>query len=354
MITFDESQPVETLLLDLHLKRLNRDEAEAVENAVAHSPELAVASQSLRDVLNLLDRYEAPEPPDNLPDKVLSRIAQRAGVISFPQQAPEPTTAATHEFSSGNPVLSLRELVAIAACIALFVSVFVPGYYKARNAAERNLCRADMLQLSQAMGSYATDHLGELPAAGYVPGGFWRETRVPNVLRASNTRHPFLLLRFGYVREPHAFLCPADADARPMLPEDQGRSVKPHELYLQFTDFAERANNSYSFLFMNRKDGLKLDQLQAEGADRLALAADRNPLFDEQAVYRLNPYDEETFNSPTHEGGAGQNVLYSDGHAGWSTTPLVGADRDNIYRSGQIVRYLGNETPSSPTDSFLP
>ena len=86
----------------------------------------------------------------------------------------------------------------------------------------------------------------------------------------------------------------------------------------------------------------------------MALAGDRNPLFDGRTVHRLNPYDEETFNSPTHDNGAGQNVVYADGHAAWFTNPLVGIDRDNIYRSGQRVRYLGNERPSSATDSFLP
>ncbi|HOB76224.1 MAG TPA: hypothetical protein PKG54_17060 [Phycisphaerae bacterium] len=349
----DDSEPLEFLLLDYHLNRLSSSEADTVKNAVAHSPELAAASQGLRDVLNLLDRYPAAETPDDLPDKILARINERSGVIPIRQQPVQAPTGATHELS-GSPVLSLRELIAIAACIALFISVFVPGYFKARNAAMRNLCRADMLQLSQAISNYAQAGMGELPSAGYVPGGFWREVRIPNVRRASNTRHPFLLLRLGYISEPHTFLCPADADARPMLPEGHGRITDPKELYKAFTDFAERANNSYSFLFMNRAEGLKIEDLAKEGADRMALAADRNPLFDGRAIHRLNPYEEESFNSPTHENGAGQNVLYSDGHAAWATTPLLGRDRDNIYRSGQLVRYLGNESPASPTDSFLP
>src|SRR5690606_20577355 len=127
--------------------RLEAERAEYVEDAIAHSPELSRQSQALRELLNLLDRHEVPEPPEDLEDKVLARIADRPGVVPFPrQQTAELPTGATHELS-GSPVLSLRELIAIAACITLFIGVFVPGYYKARHAAARNLCRANMAQL---------------------------------------------------------------------------------------------------------------------------------------------------------------------------------------------------------------
>jgi prepilin-type processing-associated H-X9-DG protein len=340
-----DSQPLELMLLDLHLRRLDPSGAQLVEDAIAHSPELAFQSQALRDVLNLLDRYEAAEPPDDLADKVLAHVSERTGVIPFPQPAAG-VHAPDHRELSGSPVLSLRELVAIAACITLFIGVFIPGYYKASSMASRSGCLRNMAQLYTATTTYAEANAGGIPAAGYVPNGYWQPVRIPNVMRASNTRHFFLLLATGHVKEPRVFLCPADTEARPML-VDGGD-------YTQFHDFAERANNSYSFLIMNLEESPKMEDFQKQGAARMALLADRNPLFDSRSASHINPYDEATFNSPTHENGSGQNILYADGHVAWSTSPLVGVDRDNIYRCGQLASYQGNERPTTLTDSFLP
>lgn len=339
-------EPLEPMLLDLHLRRLDPSGAEHVEDAIAHSPELAAQSQALREVLGLLDRYEVAEPPDDLADKVMARVADRTGVLRFPQPAAAPAIpmAEGHELST--PVLSLRELIAIAACITLFIGVFIPGYYKARNLANRSLCRTNMVQIGSALGTYAEANDGALPSRGYVPNGFWHPVRVRNVMRASNTRHFFLLLASGHMREPRAFLCPADIDARPMLVEGDD--------YRQFSDFAERANNSYSFMLMNVECAPRLNDFRKQGAARMALVADRNPLFDSRTAARVNPYDEGTFNSPMHENGAGQNVLYGDGHVAWANNALVGMDRDNIYRCGQLANYQGNEQPMCATDSFLP
>jgi hypothetical protein len=341
-----DSEPLELMLLDLHLRRLNADGARTVEDAIAHSPELAFQSQALRDVLGLLDRYDVPEPPEDLSDKVLSRLAERTGVIPFPQPATTTVHASDHRDLTGTPVLSLRELIAIAACITLFIGVFVPGYYKASNMVSRNNCLQNLRQISAATLSYADANGGSLPSAGFVPDGYWQPVRMPNVRRASNTRHFFLLLATGHIKEPRTFLCPADTDARPMLVDNAD--------YAQFGDFAEKANNSYSFMIMNVEEAPKLEHFQKQGAARMALVADRNPLFDSRSVPRINPYDEGTFNSPVHENGSGQNVLYTDGHATWTTTPLVGVDRDNIYRCGQLASYQGNERPTCQTDSFLP
>lgn len=341
MIKNENAESLESLLLDYHLKRLDPSQAETVEDAVAHSPELATQSQSLRQVLSLLDRYEAPEPPADLADKVLARINGQSTVIPFPQPAPSLPGGANRELAS-SPVLSLREVIAIAACITLFIGVFVPGYYRARSIASRQQCRTNMAKIFGGMAAYASANGDSLPFVDYVENGFWMPQRIKGLPRASNTRPIYLLVREKYVQDPRAFICPSATDARPMLADD----------YREFHDFAEQANNSYSFVFSNCKEPAKMENLRGDDG-HMALAGDRNPLFDGRAVHRVNPYDEETFNSPTHDNGAGQNVLYATGQAGWFTTPLVGVNRDNIYRAGQIVRYLGNETPSYPTDSFI-
>ena len=119
--------------------------------------------------------------------------------------------------------------------------------------------------------------------------------------------------------------------------------------YREFNDFAEPANNSYSYQLMNVPKGPRLHKMNP----MVVLMGDRNPLFDSRAGHNLSPYDESAINSVAHEQGAGQNVVYVSGHGGWFTHPTIGVNRDNIYRIKQLMRYQGTEKPASPTDTML-
>ncbi len=335
---FDGPESIESQLLDLHLNRLAPGQMLEVEEAVSRSPQLANRSRVLRETLSLLDRNEAPEPPVELADNILARIRDETQVIPFREAASAIPAGTAHDLSA-SPVLSLRELVAIAACITLFVGIFVPGYFKAHNIARRNLCRENLRQVWTGMASYAQDNNGFISYAGFVPNGSWLPTRVPNVRRVSNTQPLFTLLRTGHVRDARIFVCPAMPQSRPMLADD----------YRDFNDFAEPANISYSFQFMNVPQGRKLNKMNAG----MVLVADRNPFFDGQAVHQLNPYEDATANSLSHESGAGQNVVFIAGNGRWDTQPTIGVDQDNIYQAGRVVRYQGTEQPTCATDTFL-
>ena len=269
----------------------------------------------------------------------MARVGQESPLLPF-KEASSAVPAGTARDLSATPVLSLRELIAIAACITLFVGVFVPGYFKAQNMARRNLCQKQLGDIWQGMAAYAQDNQGYLAWAGYVPNGSWLPARTPNVRRVSNTKPVYKLLRHGFVRDARIFICPSMTHGRPMLAED----------YREFTDFPERANVTYSFLFMNLPKGRRMDKMPA----RMVLGADLNPLFDSRAVgHRINPYD-EAGNSFAHEEGAGQNAVYVGGRGGWFTEATIGVNRDNIYRAGELVHYQGTETPVSDDDTFLP
>lgn len=326
-------------ILDLHLNRLPAEQIPQVEQALADSPELATRSRALHDLLTRLDSYEADPAPDDLAESVMSRIEEQARII--PMRQPESVVpAGSAQEISGTPVLSLRELIAIAACITLFVGIFVPGYRKAQNIASRNLCRDHLWRIWQGMDAYSRDNKGYLAHVGYVPDGSWLATRTPNVPRYSNTRPWFRVLQGGYIRnnDPRMFNCPAMPDGRPMIAED----------YSEFDDFAESANVSFSTLLMNSPQPRKRDRMDV----RMVLAADASPLFDHRAGrHQISPY--EDVNSMTHENGAGQNAVFIDGRGGWFARPTIGVNRDNIYRAGQLVYYRGTETPISPTDAFV-
>ncbi len=333
------SDDIEVLLLDLHLNQLPDAEAERVEEALAASAELAHKSEALRRMLRLLDASQVPDAPDDLADRVLARIDEQT--IKLPSAASASALpAGSGGDLSGSPVLSLRELVAIAACITLFVGIGVPGYFKAQNFARRNVCQRQLASVWQASDAYAEANNGYYAHAGFVPGGYCVPTRAPNLPRYSNTAPAFQLLRGGYIPANNArvFVCPASVQGRPMRADD----------YTPFDDFAEPANVTYSFLFMNLPEGRRKGEIHV----RMVIVADRNPLFDQRAAgHNLSPY--ERTNSIVHEDGAGQNVMYVDGAGGWTTEPTVGVNRDDIYRAGLRARYQGIERPTSPTDTWL-
>ncbi len=331
----DGSKSWDDLLLDLHLRRLEADQAEEVEQEVASSPELAAKSRGLRELLHLLDADEVTTPA-GLADRVIARIEAHDHVIPM-REAP---VAAGERSAGWGFSFAWRDLVAVAACIVLFFSLAVPGYRKVQNVSNRSLCLNNLRTISNASTAYAQANGGFLPYANYVPRGSWLPVSDPKAPVDSNSRHTFRLVTQRYVPDVRLFICPADKNGRPM---SAGNTR-------QLQDFAQRCNNSYSFIFMNTPQGIRIGQLPPG----MVLMADRNPLWpgaqgSVQVVVRP-----ETHNSPVHERGAGQNVVYADGHGGWYTSPMIGVDQDDIYRPGQLEFYKGIETPVAATDTFLP
>ncbi len=335
----EEPQTIESMLLDLHLNRLDADQARQVEEAVAASPDLAAKSKGLRELLGLLDAVEVPEPPADLAASVMARIDEKLQPIPFESMSPAPADEVRKV--SGSHVLSLRELIAIAACITLFVGIFVPGYQKAQNLARRNTCRVGMNAMGVGYSAYAQQNKGFFPWFGYAPNASWLPTPSPDVPRYSNTRTMFVLLQQGLIAKdnPRVFVCPSMPNARPMIARD----------YKRFDDFAEPANVSYSPILMNVPEGRRVEKMDPQ----MVIVADANPLFDGRGGrHRISPYD-ETSNSLTHEDGAGQNAVYVSGSGGWFTKPTIGVNRDNIYRADQLSHYTGMERPLSDTDTML-
>ncbi len=246
----DRLEPIESLLLDHHLRRLDPQQESRVHEALAESPELAAQSRGLEEVLGLLDRHQAPEPPAELANSVLARVDAQTAVLPFRAPSSAVPAGTAHDLSA-SPVLSLRELIAIAACITLFVGIFVPGYYKAQSIAKRNRCLDNQRQIWAGMASFAQANDGHISRAEFVPGGSWLPTRVPNVRRVSNTAYIFRLVRQGHVRDTLVFICPEARNARPMLADD----------YDKFDDFAEAANNTYSYMFNNVPKSRRLADL---------------------------------------------------------------------------------------------
>ncbi len=327
------ARKLDELLLDYHLGRLGPDEAARVEQAIGESAELAAKSEVLARTLSRLDAWDVPTPPTDMTEAVLDRVRIASETISLSRGA-SALPAGAEAAMSGSPILSIRELVAIAACITLFVGVFVPGYRKAQNIARRQLCARNMQAMMTGIGAYAQTYDGQLPFAGTTRGASWLRHRTPGVARAPNSRHPYLLVRFRFVKSDK-FICPAREDAI-ILKTDE-----PEE----FDDFPEPANINYDTQNM----GGPRPRLGVH--PQMAIVADHNPLLEGGHVHRITPYDDP--NSLSHGAGAGQNVGYCSGHVTFTNRPTCGVNGDDIWRPGQVKRLTGLDVPLYLTDSFL-
>ncbi|MBP7935199.1 MAG: hypothetical protein KA354_11180 [Phycisphaerae bacterium] len=340
----DQQDFSDSTLLDWHLGYLEGDEADRLQAALQSSPELAARSRALGDLLALLDRSAAPRPPVGLADKVLAFIDHQTKVLPF-AGAETPASMSTDGHTVGSRFsASWRDVLAVAACIALFVAVAVPGYRKAQDASRRYACFGNLKTICTAGLQYAQANNGYLPYADYVPGAVWSPAAAaPGAPVARNSRHIFRLARGEYLPTMRVFLCPVFRESRPM----------PMEIARQSQDFADPANVTYSFLFMNLPSGLRVEEARKRSRG-LVLAADHSPLRP-TASSLTGPLADPGGNSPCHEAGAGQNAVYADGGGGFFTDRRIGVDCDDIYGvgSGPGV-YLGTEVPVSDTDSFLP
>ena len=81
----------------------------------------------------------------------------------------------------------------------------------------------------------------------------------------------------------------------------------------------------------------------------MVILADSTPVF-EKGAFRPDRVDASA--SLNHDE-QGQNVLFLDGHVAWADRADVGVSQDNIFLSGTLRSYRGDERPAGPTDSFL-
>lgn len=290
--------------------------------------------ERLRRLMSPLECDVADAPP-GLARRVIDRI--EAARLTIPIRAMRRDGAELQpgtETSGGAPLLTLREVIGLAAAIAVFVGIFVPGYQTARRAALRTACLNNVRAIGGGYAVYQAANADQLPFAGAsLPGASWLRTDEPGVLRTSNSRHVFQLVRRRMV-DPNAFHCPG----------------RPHDYPLnadavdQFEDFPDPRNNSYAtILYPERHRGTAFQS-------GMPLLADMNPMIDGgRRVDGVRPGS----NSRSHAGPAGQHVLRADGSAAWTVTPQAGPDGDDIYHIAGVNHYRGFENPRSQTDAFL-
>ncbi len=318
-------------LLGYHLGLLDDDEAKAVEHAWGQGEALLQARASLTRLLKPLDRDDAPEPPANLVENILSRVADTQKTLPLRPLSP----AVEEGVTRGGPFFSMRDLLSLAAVIAIFVGIFVPGYRTARSNSQNAICANNLREVGAGLAGYNEQFGFPVPATGSVfsQGASWAPTDQPGTPHYRNSQNTFKLVRFNLVPS-RAFNCPGRETDKPMsLADDQ-----------QHDDFPDPLNNSYS-------SQLLTPQISRESfVPHAPTFSDLTPLLNDQR--RLKTDGPIPQNSTSHRG-IGQNVLTRDGHVIFSKTPFVGIDNDDIYRVIGVQKYTGTERPQLRSDAFL-
>jgi hypothetical protein len=296
----------EEQLLDWHLDRLDDKDRSQVEEALGSDPELRAKSDRLGKVLQPLDHWQVAAAPPNLADRVLAGVERatrnRSRILRLP---------IGDSGSRGVPRPSLRDLIAVAACLALLVGVAVPGVSSVRSHARKTACASNLGSIFNGLSAYRQDFAGSLPFAGSLTDASWLPGGSPKRRYASNSRHLYLLVKMNYGPSVTSFVCPACKNAEPM----GGQGCATH------SDFARACNVSY---------------------DSLNLAGRAPNLRPPMPIPYLSDHR-----------GKGQTVLVLDGSTRWMTTPVFGKHRDNLWLIANIRRYTGTETPSRHDDAQL-
>jgi hypothetical protein len=304
------------------LNALDADTHRDVESYLAAHPEARQRADLLRRALEPLAADAAEEPSPGLwlrtlahvarheahrPDRPTLRLADHLGDLP---PAPRPAAAQV----VGPSRSRWRRADVLVAAVLLFAVVglgasLLPGlWYRQQVLA----CQNNLRQFHQALMEYSQRHGGAFPKVENAPPRNVAGIFVP------------ILEESGTLPDDVTVACPADGHEKPPAVTLAELEELHKDRPSQFDALARRLAGCYAYSLGYGDPGAHAG-LRADDDDNLPILSDA-PAFQGTGV--------AAGNSPNH-GGRGQNVLYIDGHARFSTTRGAGVGGDDIFVNQQ-------------------
>ena len=263
---------------------------------------------------------------------------------------------------------TLVKLLVVIGIIALLISILLPSLSKAREAANKVKCGANLKQIGQGLLLYANENNGNYPRTQYTVGTNLDLTNkgsasvnsfsgtAASPVGVNNIGAAIYLLLKTQELTSAVFICPSsnnEADTyRRGTPTGNVQNQSNFSGNVADTDTKWYLNCSYSFevMYPNANavnDGFRwTSTLKAD----FAIAADLNP----GSVNGQNPQkitttssskDQMTGNSTNHQK-AGQEVLYGDGHVEFQQSSMCGVNQDQIFCNAAVKNAAGFSSPN--------
>jgi type II secretory pathway pseudopilin PulG len=322
----DPAASDELLLIDYLLGRASPEQAHRVEARLQSDDAFRRRKDAVANTFAAIRLLPQAAPPAGLVSRTVALVAQAR---KTEQSVARRETARPWAVST----FTLKEALAVAASILLLVSVLIPSLRQARIKAMQGQCASNLGQMGTAISAYASENNNLLPAAMDHKEQWLANGTQPVV---SNSAALFKLVSAN-LASVWVFQCPAMGKESVL--------VQPG-----MTDFPNSKAIAYSYQHSITPEGqIRRDRFTPSEQESMVIAGDQSPIF---ADGQFHP-DRVTASTSENHGSAGQNVLYLAGYTRFATQPNIGVQGDNIFRSGSLVEYSGNETPSTRVDSFL-
>jgi hypothetical protein len=330
---------------DAHL-----DSAKQLIETDARAMELYKELTGILEHLDHVDHDAHAECPDHLTEITVSKLkvassAENARLHALLAEEGEKVAKSTSNIQVSrfrSFWKNLPDVATVAAVLMIVASVAFPTLNNKRDKSRQVACSVDMGRVGQGIAMYRKDNNGNLPAVATVVGDPWWKVGDQGKANQSNTRHPFVLVKNGYV-DAADFVCGGRKD---------GVKVKFTKDQLQkLNDFPTRQHISYSYMFMCEK------RAKHQWDGKTVIMADLNPIFEgvststrKEEFEKLSIGDKlRNVMSSNHR--KGQVILLLDGSATYKKIRVISGD--DIYTARDKKAYTGCEAPSDIKDIFL-